>query len=545
MDYKMLIQCEDFEKVVTDVLYSDLETGNVDFLKMAYEHLGINIEWIMKVREKNPKIASKATYVVYEDIISIIVEEICRKRNKKLYRYLIDFYLDRFPQTKKRFEDCGNNAKEWSNLCFRLLGANTSYDLLESNYMFLYIITYGEGEEIKEFLKFHRSTMEFCQGVPFLFHEKKNKIVDCCDWLKKFYHVKNLETSKMFMTMVNNCKNDLADYLNESRDEFKAHYDEILFYYMVENKISGKYMDVYYIDVIGGMDRICDKYHVNQPAFLSRKIRVYLKMIRNIFNEMCMELLFNYCTYTEDAGNRVSLEKICSCLKFRSPEIVISELTSRFWIECYIMSQKELFDEYYNNFSFDKDGMDKERIRKENNCLKDELGKCKKSLQQYIDADAERRKQQNQKTQKENRQYNEKIASLQKQLDEQKKELEKQERTMEDMKEYIALVESASDVMTASEELDISPIYRHKILFVGGGKETVTRLKAVFSTASFVANETVQVQQKMDLIVLMAENMNHALCYRYMGYAREKGIKVIYCKESNADTITRQVVCNL
>lgn len=548
MDYKILIKCEDFEKVVTDVLYSDLEAGNVVFLNMAYEYLGINTEWIMKVREKNTKIASKATYVVYEDIISIIVEEICRKQNKELYQYLIDFYLKIFPETKKRFEDCGNEAKKWKNLCLSLWNTTSPCNMLESNYMFLYIITYGEGEEIKKFLKLYRSSMEFSQCVPFIFYEMKNKIVDCCDWLEKFYHVHNLEKSKFFLTMVKNCKNGLADYLKESRDEFRAHYAEILFDYMLEKGYSGKHMDVYSIDVFGGMDTICKKYHVNQPAFLSRKIQVYLRMIRNIFNQMCMELLFNYCTYTEEAGNRVSLEEICSCLVFRSPEIVISELTSRFWIECYMMSQNELFDEYYKNFSFEKNGMDKEKIYKENNCLKDELSYCKKKLQQYAEVEAERRKQQNQEAKKENREYIEKITLLEKQLDEQKKALEEQTRTMEDMNTYIALMESDGNKkpeIDEQEEADFSKIYQNRILFVGGMQETITRLKAVFSTANFITNETMQAPKKTDLIVLLPEGMKHALYYKYIGLAREKGIKVIYCNCTNINTITNQVACNL
>ena len=66
MDYKMLIKCEDFEKVVTDVLYSDLETENVDFLKMAYEHLGINTERIMKVKEKNPSNIGIILYSLFD-----------------------------------------------------------------------------------------------------------------------------------------------------------------------------------------------------------------------------------------------------------------------------------------------------------------------------------------------------------------------------------------------------------------------------------------------------------------------------------------------
>lgn len=552
MDYKMLIKCEDFEKVVTDVLYSDLETENVDFLKMAYEHLGINTERIMKVREKNPKIAGKATYIVYEDIISIIVEEICRKGNKELYHYLMDFYLDRFPETEKRFEDCGNDVKEWKKLCFELSNTISPYDLLEANYMILYIITHGEDEDIKTFLKCYKSAMEFSQDVPFNFYDRKNKTVDCCDWLEKFYQVHNLKTSKMFSTMVKNCKNGLVDYLKESRNEFEVgievECEDILLYHMMRKHYLGKHTDAYLIDVIERMNTICKKYYVNRPAFLSRKRPLYLKMIRNIFSEMCMELLFNYCTYTEETGNRVSLEEICSCLTFGSPERVISELTSRFWIECYMMSQNELFDEYYKNFSFEKNGMDKEKIYKENNCLKDELSHCKKKLQQYADADAERRKQQNQDAKKENREYIEKITSLEKQLNEQKKLLEEQARTMEAMDTYIALIESKENKKPEPEEpkeTELSKIYQNKILFVGGMQETITRLKAVFSTANFITNETMQPPKKTDFIVLMPEHMNHSLYYKYIRLAREKGIKVTYCSGTNTQAITRQVACCL
>lgn len=235
-------------------------------------------------------------------------------------------------------------------------------------------------------------------------------------------------------------------------------------------------------------------------------------------------------------------------MTFGSPERVISELTSRFWIECYMMSQNELFDEYYKNFSFEKNGMDKEKIYKENNCLKDELSHCKKKLQQYADADAERRKQQNQDAKKENREYIEKITSLEKQLNEQKKLLEEQARTMEAMDTYIALIESKENKKPEPEEpkeTELSKIYQNKILFVGGMQETITRLKAVFSTANFITNETMQPPKKTDLIVLMPEHMNHSLYYKYIRLAREKGIKVTYCSGTNTQAITRQVACCL
>ncbi len=545
MDYKMLIKNEYFKMAVTDILYDDMEEGNVDFLKMAYEQLGIDMERIMEVKEKYPKIASKATYVVYEDIINIIMEEICQKKNEELYQGLIDFYLERFPDTKERFEDCGNDARKWHSLCLDYLDNKSLSGMRRFNFMFLYIITYGARETIKDFLKMQRRTMELCEGVGFPFYEKKNRLLDCREQIEKIYHVHNLEKSTMFLLFVEKCKNALADFLEIPRDDFKDNYDKILYQHMVQCEIELENMNASAISEKGIIDKICKKYHVNQPALDSSKIPKYLRMIRNIFSQVCMELIYAYISETEVTGHSESLEAICTCGELRSPKFLVTEIKERFWIECYVMSQKEIYDEYYKVFSFDKDGIDKEKICKENNYLKDELCQCKKALQQYADADVERRKQKEQETRKENKRYNAIISSMEKQLEEQKKAMEKQSKAMEDMGAYVTLLESASNVMPRAEDVDISKIYKHNILFVGGKQETVTRLKAVFSTASFAANEIMQPHQKTDLIILMPGHMNHSLCYQYISLAREKGIKVICCNGTDVETITKQVACNL
>ena len=113
----------------------------------------------------------------------------------------------------------------------------------------------------------------------------------------------------------------------------------------------------------------------------------------------------------------------------------------------------------------------------------------------------------------------------------------------ENMREYIRLVEAAGDKAIKAEEADYVKIFNHKIVFVGGAPETKSRLKAVFRTAAFIKDENMPVPAKADLIVLLAGNTDHALYYKYIGAAREKRIKVIYCNKTEIESVTAQV-CN-
>ena len=80
MQYTKISKSEMIERVITDILYADMEGGNVGFLKLAYEQLRLHDgKRIMKMRKKNNKISLNIANAVYEDIIGIIVEEICRR----------------------------------------------------------------------------------------------------------------------------------------------------------------------------------------------------------------------------------------------------------------------------------------------------------------------------------------------------------------------------------------------------------------------------------------------------------------------------------
>lgn len=551
MNYKMLIGNKFFERCITDLLYADLEEGNVDFLKIAYKKIGISNNQIMKMRKKYPKITSKAENVVYEDILNIILEELLQKRNENLYIDLMDFYLKRFPYIKERFEGCRNDLDGWHRLysdTYEMEKYNLS-DFMNRTFVILYCITYGQMEQVKDYLEQgvyeHR---KHYRNAGYSFYDRKNNMIDPRKSLEEHYCIKHIKNTEMFQDYKDCLIDELAGYLEMSTWGFNMScLFEMVLNYIFAMKIEETPNVVHYLNQeVEGVNAICRKYQMNQHLLFMENEHVYKKIFYDIFDQMCIEKLYYQDTdLVEEEKNRTVLGNKLYEWNFDSPDVFLREIVLRFLFECHLMGEKKLFDEYYKSFSIDSSQTDTEKIRKENSCLKDELQRCKRKLQQYADADAERKKQQNKEAKKENRQYNEKIASLEKQLDEQKKALENQARTMEDMQEYVALVESANNIEPDSEGVDISKFYQYRILFVGGRQETVTRLKAVFSTAGFVTNETMQVPQKTDLIVLMAENMNHALYYKYIGHAREKGIKVIYCNGTNIETITNQVACNL
>ncbi|MCM1236331.1 MAG: hypothetical protein NC489_40130, partial [Ruminococcus flavefaciens] len=169
----------------------------------------------------------------------------------------------------------------------------------------------------------------------------------------------------------------------------------------------------------------------------------------------------------------------------------------------------------------------------------------KKKLQQYADADAERKRKDNKEVKAAGRQYIEKIGLLEKELAKREEYEAEQEEMRADMDSYISLIESGNDFEDSVENVDDYPkFYSSKILFVGGMPDMVSRLKAVFCTSTFVGNENAPLPQKTDLIVLLA-GQARAQIYKYIRFARNKGIKVVYCNGTDIELIKKQIACHL
>lgn len=550
MFYHKIKRNEFIERVITDILYADMKSGDVGFHKLAYDKLGLhNGKRIMKMRKKYNKISPDIGNAVYEDIIGIIVEEICQRGNKELYDDLMTYYKERFPYLKEKLENSEDNAHKWMEIYDTSFNQNDSgiAAFLKKSFVLLYCITYGQKEAVKTLLdicKEEEWMNEHYKHGRLLFYDRQKIRINSVQLIpEESDGVDNSEDDFMFDYLIEEQRELMADHFQIEPEEIEEFVLDHILYNMHGIYGDGNILfDMKFEGIQEELNDICKKYHITQLEFWdASKRQHYIEMIKKIYRKWCKRESRNLISDDHEGGDSLVICGYSSPFHHGDAERCLSELMTLFWFENYAINLQKFLDEYYKNFSFDIHEKDHEELRKANTSLTEELSQCKKKLQQYADADSERKRKENKEAKKADRQYIEKIASLEKKLEEYEIEMAHQKEVLSDIDTYISLIETGNNLNDATEEADISKIYNNNILFVGGLPEMISRLKAVFSTATFVDNETMAVPQKTDLIVLVGGDTNHALYYKYIGFARDKGIEVIYCNGSNAESITMQV----
>lgn len=537
---------EFIEKFMINILYADLNNGNTEFLKQAYKSLDLyGNERIIAMRKRNVKIMNNPLYAVHEDIIAIILKEVCQKKNKKLYDEFMDYYLKRFPNVKKDFEENGNDICKWQKLWDEIFSKEdlslTYY--IQKNYSCLYCITYGENKVVNEFFK-----MWNVYASAYLIGYLEGNIgtitviEDILQNLKNDYKTRKEKVTdyRLYERFMENQRYELGDYYAVDPEDI----EDTLFMDIIKNFCSMDIqdsLDEYILKdnpVSDMLDDICKDYKVSGVSFDENNAEEYLDMLKEIFKKWCMKVVNFRDNKEEYLGYDAHLFKTVAPI---AAEQCVSDLQAMFWFECYMMNLQKLWDDYYKKFTFEDMDKDNENLFKENGSLKEELSKYRKKIQQYEDDEIKRKQQQNKEVKANERIYAEEISSLKKQLEEKKRENEKQCCMLADRDMYIDILENRVNDKPCDEKVDISSLYNKKIVFIGGMPDTVSRLKAIFSNAVFIGNETMDIPQKIDLIVLLSEFMNHALCYKYIGLAREKDIHTVYCNNTNIQAVTQKV----
>lgn len=543
MNYFRMKRSKYKERFITDILMGDMESGDVGFLIYAYNKLGLRGN--KRIRQMWKAYKKISQNPAYEDIIRIIVEEIFQKGNKELFNDLMAYYLERFPDVKEGFENNEDNIEEWVKIYD---GPDNKSDsglpsFLRKSFVMLYCVTYGEPGAVKGFLTIWGEwrNEHYMDGKYSFYDKQRNRGTTIQMLCEHAGAINSRYIHRQYEEIIKQQRKEMADYYEIEEDEIEEFVLESILH-STENlrEIDNSLYAVEFENIQDGLNHICKKYHMNQLELWDySNWRHYLDMIKDIFIDWCKRECRNFMLEQLDEGV-IDMEE-ASVFVHGDPERCLSELMVMFWFECYAMNQQKIWDEYYSNFSFDRPEKDSEELCMANARLTDELSQCKKKLQQYADADSERKRKENKEAKKADRQYIEKIASLEKKLEEYEIEMAHQKKVLSDMDTYISLIETGNNLNDATEEADISKIYNNNILFVGGLPEMISRLKAVFSTATFVDNETMAFPQKIDLIVLLGGDTDNALYYTYIGFARDKGIEVIYCNGSNAESITMQV----
>lgn len=529
------------ERLTTEILYAGLRIGDVTFLETACDILGVDNKRIKETGKKCHKISPNPSDAGYETVICIVVRAICRAGNTKLREALIDFYLKKFPQIRDKATTCGNEAER----LFRLYreGLNKQkysiIDFQRQSFNLFYMASNSGGRTAEELARMWKEYQEkypdsHYKEPEWRFYDNLNSIEESTHWLKRSDDTSLFYSCGLLQKLEFVWRRDLAEYLGIEPEMLERHIIRCLLLRMPDVYGGCEHIswDLDCLDTYDYMNDVLKRHHMSPVILRAENITEYATMLKSIMRQICMESIY----YMNSLYSAKVVEKVEDVI-LAAPYAFLGELMSRFLFECHMDHQQKVWDEYYKHFSFaGTQGYSN---------LKAELSQCRKKLQQYDDADAERRCKENKEAKAAERHYIEKIALLEKELEKCKEEAVNQKGMLADRDTYISLLESGNEPENSAESVDFSKLYSSRILFVGGLPEMISRLKAVFSTATFVDNETMAVPQKTDLIVLLTGHMNHVLYYKYIGLARDKGIKVTYCNGSNIESITSQVVSRL
>lgn len=140
------------------------------------------------------------------------------------------------------------------------------------------------------------------------------------------------------------------------------------------------------------------------------------------------------------------------------------------------------------------------------------------------------------------REHTQQITSLEKKLSNQEQLNRELKQRLSDQEQYIKLLKKSEENEEYGNELpDISHVRDKRIAFIGGLPETIKKMKKEFYHAVFITDDTTDIPQKIDAMVMFPNFMSHSLFYKYIPLTREKGVQLVYCNSTNTDLILRKI----
>ena len=445
---------------------------------------------------------------VYEDILYLAVDEVVDKNNDIVYKEILNYISKCFAEG--------------------LMPLNNQYLV----YAIIFIENYKETKEVPDKIYASHLTMAYK-----FYNESKTvhdfKYDNFSKNLEKQIEVSNITKVPSYNQMIIRAMNDICKFL-DVRNE-KEFFDLIRGSMSYDHApipnpkaaIFTELADIFSIELsnAGYGNNLIGETAPNLTDSYLKEIFI------TVLNSEAMEQLYNKCT---DNFKMVQIENIPAFL---------SRMAFIIYENVLLESIKDLMQNYYKNFSFDK---------VENVETIKELNKKVFTLNsQVLDLKARYDKQKEKcdildrkirsKQKDEDRIFLERISKLEKKndiLEEENKKLNEKIKIQEEYLKLLEMPEEQEDI----KEVNLQDLLLNKYLFVGGRPEVITTLKQKFSNSFFTSNETENINLvNVNYIVMFTKWMSHALYYKYINAARELGIKVIYVSNNNIDMVIQKI----
>lgn len=510
---------------VKRLLYSEIEKGDLEFLKCAYDYLGLHDNRrIMEMSKKNYKAELSVIHDILLDIVAVLLEEIKVNHNDGFLKMLVEHYMKKYPSVE-------SDMKKYNTVSDYL----TAHAGKEPDECALVMLCYQVSGRLTE---------EELKGLKPLQGNVPTRYDLACikGMLEKRFKIENLDQNKMYQRFIKRMKKEVCDYLNISEDKFEEYVlDQFFNVKAVKDDKSRMCIMIQHIHY-----RVWDGYM--DAEFTYSNNSDLAQTVRRVFEIVCIELI------VDRMGKRLvqDISQINSLVKIEDMDAFFCTFFSALVFDFYIDKVGSVVNECYEGFSFDSTDRDREKElliqidtlkrqhKDKTDKMQSELDEKNEKLVRLAEQGFESRQKEQSAVDKQTAEYKKEISRLKKQMDNIQHDLEDAKKQVQSRDEFIKVLSAREDDVADDTEIDMQKLWTKRYLFVGNVKEAMPYLREDFSDSIFMDNENYNLKNiKVDKVIVFTGYISHGMFYKIKNVLKD--VPVIWCNSKNKDIVYRKM----
>lgn len=524
--------------ITREILMAEITAGNTEFLKTAFEHLGLHGSQMLLHAENNCiKYSEHMKDHIYEDILEIILAEIFENGNHKLLQLLINHYTKKYPHIIKDAVKYDADPK----LFEKYLDSNpNTYVFTEKHCTALYHFINSSNEANKKSILRHYEE-------DILLFEDYASLQNMGDLLKWNIGIDDLESNRPYQAFLSTQRKILIDYLGIKYGQLEKF---IMKHCFPNSDICSKNLSISIETLCTAniLRHILFKHGISIGILTEENEKNCINIIKWIFKNLCNAMLI--CKYNlmkqntqiplDTIAPQKTLDMVIAQTAIENPKAFFMRLVSSFFFELLAIRTKEQMTEYCKIFSFDsRTRTDREQeLVSENSCLKAENNILKEALEAQEASFLQKIQKVEKESKNKEHAYEKQIQYLKKQLADLKKPDSSLQKQQSD--KYMFPMEDNRLAENHNMEMGISKLKDKKILFLGGQNATIKKLKQTFTNAVFIDKKSSTFPDKIDLVVIFTTHISHALVKKFV--SSNSSAKSIQCNSSNYNIVINSIL---
>lgn len=338
--------------------------------------------------------------------------------------------------------------------------------------------------------------------------------------------------SKGYRKYIEHQKNNLIDYLKVEN------YDQVLDYFY--NNIN--YMEINWTHPIAEHLAKYDMRSIDNiglSGYTKDDIYTPKEFISDLLDTIFRDTIDNYIAdrfVSDDIITKLDISRFDGI----SPETIVAMMQTNIAMEeIFADLQRIMKENYFYKLSPYKDINEKsERVwqqkYEELNLQYQNLIEKHQELKNNINSASD--------TSKLEKKHQSNLSEKEKEKSELLKEIEELKSRIAEKDEFIDQLQKEDNIISKTENIDLSVLYDKKLLFAGDVNTHNKDLRSAFPDAIIVDNENYSLMNiQCDAIVLFTKCLSHSLFHKVYNYAQNIGAKIIWYNSRNIDLLKQEI----